>query len=1110
MINFSEKYNRKNFENFLEQFLPDDLIKTNEELKLNDNNIYFEKAILLGEVKSLKDLVIIEIQRKKSEKSRISITKELFKFLELHSYSQALIVTFSEREGHYRFSLIYSELNWVTENKVKRSFSNPKRLSFILGDGAKLHTPHNKLNTKVLNYKDLFDRFNIEVVNDEFFENYKKLFLNLKNKLEKDTIFNKFLKDKKISSDFFSKRLLGQIVFCYFLQKKRWLGVVEEKKFGTGDKNYLRNIFNFYEKKKKNFFNEFLEFFFYEGLNNLNENNFVKSINIKVPYIGGGLFEYFDGYDWKNETLNIPNSFFSNEKKDGILDIFDLYNFTVDEHEDYDIELAVDPEMLGRVFENLLPENIRKGGGSYYTPRVIVNYMCENSLSHYLYKKFHNLLKFNEINDFIKNKNFNISKEKNLISNAEKIDDALKNLKICDPSIGSGAFAVAFVNLISRLRLLLIKYVSRKYKNNLYSFKRNCIQNSIYGVDIDESAVEIAKLRLWLTLIVEKEDYENTESLPNLDFQLIQGNSLINEVEGYNFHYLDIKDKDFQFELIPNDVWDDFSKIKEKFINLKKKYLDIKSYNNKKKLKSEIEDLLPRIAELAFSLGGEWKKKSVTNYEVFKKIHLSKNFFLWKLYFIEIFQDQPGFDILVGNPPYIGEKGNSSKFQEVRNASSLKKFYQRKMDYYYFFFHLALDLLKDNGILNFITTSYFTTSTAGKNLRDDIKSRGSFLELIDFNELKIFKSAQGQHNMITTIIKNIKKDSCKTIQTSKKGHVSQDQLKSILYDNDPDTLYKYLDSDKIFEGNDNYIRLSGNIDSGKNIENDIFHKMLLNSNQLSNFFDVDLGLQSGIDKVTQRHIKNYQFIKTNDFDNGVYVISDNEYNNLNLSKTEKNICKKMYKNSNINKYFVNKKTDKFIIYLTRDLEIKDYPNIKKHIFKYEKLIKKRSEDRGEIQAALKLGKWWVLYSAKSKITFEGNKIVCPQRSNLNTFAYCDFDFYANRDVYYIRNKNNSSHDLKALCAILNSKLFYFWLLRKGKLKGSSLELYSRPLSEIPIKIFDDVEMNYLSELVKNILQDSDSKKIMENDKKINDKINKLYNLSSSEIKYIDNIYKKAT
>ena len=177
--------------------------------------------------------------------------------------------------------------------------------------------------------------------------------------------------------------MLGQIVFCYFLQKKKWLGVKSDKKFGTGDTNYLRNQFNIYKGKKKNFFNEFLEYFFYEGLNDQNKNHYLSKIKTKVPYIGGGLFEYYDGYDWKKEKLNIPNSFFSNEDKNGILDIFDLYNFTVDENDDFDIEIAVDPEMLGRVFENLLPENLRKGGGSYYTPRSIVNYMCETSLIKY-------------------------------------------------------------------------------------------------------------------------------------------------------------------------------------------------------------------------------------------------------------------------------------------------------------------------------------------------------------------------------------------------------------------------------------------------------------------------------------------------------------------------------------------------------------------------------------------------------------------------------------------------------------------------------------------------------------------------------------------------------
>jgi len=387
MINFSEKYDRKKFKNFLKNFLPDDFFETGEEIQIDENDDYFKRACILGSVKSLHDIVILEVERSRAEKTRLNITKRLFKLMDTYSYSKALVVTFSKNESHYRFSLISSDFFWEG-TKVKKKFSNPKRLSFLLGEGAKLHTPHNKLNTKVLNYEDLYSRFNIEIVNDEFFENYKKLFLNLQNKIEKDKIFNKFLKDKNITSEFFSKRLLGQIVFCYFLQKKKWLGVSKDNKFGTGDPNYLRNIFEIYDKKKENFFNKFLEFFFYEGLNNLNENNFVKSINIKVPYVGGGLFEYFEGYDWKNENLNIPNSFFSNSKKDGILDVFDLYNFTVDEHEDYDIELAVDPEMLGRVFENLLPENIRKGGGSYYTPRIIVNHMCEKSLSQYLYEKF--------------------------------------------------------------------------------------------------------------------------------------------------------------------------------------------------------------------------------------------------------------------------------------------------------------------------------------------------------------------------------------------------------------------------------------------------------------------------------------------------------------------------------------------------------------------------------------------------------------------------------------------------------------------------------------------------------------------------------------------------
>ena len=206
MINFSEKYDKKKFGIFLKEFLPEDLLQKNEELQINEDNEYFKKATLLGSIESLEDLVVIEIERKRSEKSRITITKELFKFLNTYGYSKALIVTFSEKESHYRFSLVKSDFIWVG-TKVKKEFSNPKRLSFLLGEGAKLHTPYHKLNTKVFNYQDLISRFNIEIVNNEFFENYKDLYSNLNGSLKKDKNFLNFIEKKNIKTYLFAKKL---------------------------------------------------------------------------------------------------------------------------------------------------------------------------------------------------------------------------------------------------------------------------------------------------------------------------------------------------------------------------------------------------------------------------------------------------------------------------------------------------------------------------------------------------------------------------------------------------------------------------------------------------------------------------------------------------------------------------------------------------------------------------------------------------------------------------------------------------------------------------------------------------------------------------------------
>ncbi len=464
MINFAEPYNKENFISFLEDFLPDDFVQENTKIEIEENHKSFKEARILGSVKSLDKIIIIEIKRIKAEKSRANITKQLFKFLENLGYSKALIITFSDNETHYRFSYVKSNLEWVSETKVKRKFSNPKRLSFLLGKNQKIHTALKQFIKlgKIKDLEDLNSRFDIEVVNKEFFENYISLYNQLVIYLNKDKEFKSFTSKNKIKIDVFAKKLLGQIVFCYFLQKKGWLGAKENENINQGDLNFIRNQFIYYNKKK-NFFNDCLEPLFYKGLNKQNKNNYCNDLKCKIPYLNGGLFQEIENYSWKESYLNIPNKLFSNIEANGILDIFDLYNFTVDETADFDVEIAVDPEMLGYIFENLLPENLRKKHGAHYTPKEIVEYICKKSLSEYLktnidkkyLKEINNLIGYSRFPDetirLAENKTINLNFDKEFLL---EIDLLLENIKICDPAVGSGAFILGILNFIVNIKKL--------------------------------------------------------------------------------------------------------------------------------------------------------------------------------------------------------------------------------------------------------------------------------------------------------------------------------------------------------------------------------------------------------------------------------------------------------------------------------------------------------------------------------------------------------------------------------------------------------------------------------------------------------------------------------
>ena len=724
MYDFSKKYNREEFLTFLNTFLPNDLV-LKEEFYKNQKEINLIKNICrLGKVKSLKELSILEIEHSSENDPRITLTKEVFKILKNLSINNALVIFFSPESIKYRFSFIESFLEWETDTRVSKKFSKPKRFSFLLGQDEKLHTPYNQLKEKVVDYKDLKNRFNVEIVNEEFFNQYKDLYINLHESLKKDKNFINFINQKKIKPYIFAKTLLGQIVFCYFLQKKGCLGAEKNQTLGMGNKNFLRDQFSKYKSEKKNFYNDFLEYFFYDGLNSENINNYVESIKCKTPYLNGGLFEEIGGYDWKKESLKLSNDLFSNESGKGILDVFDLYNFTVDENDRFEVEIGIDPEMLGKVFENLLPENFRKGKGSFYTPRKIVKFMCADAIKNYLLskpelnKKKDSIIKLIEHNPFFVEKYLlesQLNIDKKLLNT---IDLYLQNIKICDPAIGSGAFPVQLMNEIVDIRKNILEILNKEHSN--YSLKRDFIENSIYGVDIDKGAVEISKLRLWLSLIVDEKNINNIHPLPNLSYKILQGNSLIQKYKNYDFDK-----KDEKQELFPDE---ETNNIKAELIEIQKKYFNLTS----RKKKKETRELLNKKIESLIT------KESKNNQFLMDE---ERNFFLWEIFFLDVFENG-GFDIIIGNPPYVFARSSEEKGMTPEDKKYFYKNYSLidyKINYYILFIEIASRILKKSGYLSFIIPNNWMTISTNESLRKFILDKEN-VTIINCKK-KVFVSA---------------------------------------------------------------------------------------------------------------------------------------------------------------------------------------------------------------------------------------------------------------------------------------------------------------------------------------------------------------------------------
>ncbi|MFH1890547.1 MAG: DNA methyltransferase [Candidatus Kuenenbacteria bacterium] len=739
------------------------------------NKDIFTNAELLGFLDfggSTKNMAVVGVKVKKdlteraSKKAQYDFAKNLLKQEDKY---EAGIFIFYDALGNFRFSLIYPQYNGR-----HRIWNNFRRFTYFVSKEFTNKTFKQRIGEcDFSSLEKIKDAFSVEKVTKEFYLEYHKLFESLLSELSKNyTFLNEALRNN-LNTENFAKKLLGQIVFLYFLQRKCWLGAKKEKQLNKGDKNFFGNLFAEKYRKYNNFFNDILEPLFYDALNKKSDKagNFYRDyFNCQIPFLNGGLFE--SEYKWKETTIFLDDKIFEN-----IFEVFDRYNFTVEEESPDDKEIAIDPEMLGKVFENLLSENLRKGKGTYYTPREIVYYMCQESLINYLVTSSN--INNDKIRKLINRENILTDKELSEINEeielekvsedmvffekneAKQLDELLKNIKVCDPACGSGAFLVGMLNLIIKLRIYLQKTPDSHLipQKTEYELKKEAIQNCIYGVDIDPGAIEIAKLRLWLSLVV---DYElkDIEPLPNLDYKIMQGNSLLEELVlgDTSIKLFDSKTRESKKmkNLLEEDKQTDLfgesdrqKAIVEKLSKLHKEYFGINELEEKKKKKFEINKIEQDLIESSIKkevekLGKE--NKNIGNYlmpgvgmtkkdadkfqknlskqsqimnilDEFKKTGV-KPFFLWRLYFADVFE-KGGFDVVIANPPYVDSERMTKETPKLRKVLSEKYITAKgNWDLYIPFWELGINILSTAGIASFITPNKWLSIKYGEELRN--------------------------------------------------------------------------------------------------------------------------------------------------------------------------------------------------------------------------------------------------------------------------------------------------------------------------------------------------------------------------------------------------------
>lgn len=1122
------------------------------------------------------DLLIVKLLKDTAlDRARTTQRNFIAQYLEAASKNAALVAFVSPDASHWRFSLIKVEAK-IIGIEVEKTLTPAKRWSFLVGKNEGCHTVKSQLidilldNTRAPSLDELEKAFDIETVSKEFFDKYSDLFFRMKETLddlvENDQYLKKDFLDKGINTSDFAKKTMGQISFLYFLQKKGWFGVAPGKEWGSGVKNFLREVFNRREKYGKNFFDDVLEPMFYEALaqDRGNEAIYPRLNNTRMPFLNGGLFEPMNNYSWETTHILLPDELFSNESPtkegdigDGILDVFDRYNFTVNEADPLDKEIAVDPEMLGKVFENLLDKKERGDKGAFYTPREIVQFMCQESLIEYLSTKISPLISIEDLNFFIKHSSeifqndisfLNHNKEKTFllpqpcIDKANELDVLLQDILVCDPAVGSGAFPIGMLNEIVDARKVLDIHLNNNIST--YDLKLHTISKSLYGVDLDPGAIEIAKLRFWLSLVVEEEE---PTPLPNLEHKIMQGNSLISQYNGIELFDSDFLDEteilsdqkskiDDEIKNIQSEMFalqesgelDQASKkeLDSKLIKLNKKknrldkkyghisetgdlfdghelhelaqekikllqakiarFISLDSRTAKENLKQEIDNLKWDLIELTLQEKDEEESLSKIKQQRRDRV---KPFFIWKLEFSEVFSKNNGFDIVIGNPPYLRVQGIEEDISKI-----YKKLFESatgNYDLYVLFVERGLKLLSKKGVLNYIMPHKWINSSFGKGLRS-ISSK-KLRKLISFEAYQVFNAST-----YTSLV---------WFDKSRKSKVYYLGLEKDLNTNNE--LQQFLNSQSL----EDYSTLENEtlgpdawVFTNKKVKK-ILDKLHQQKLKVKDVFErIFTGLQTSQDSV-------YFLTDIIEKDNLFECYSKALDKRIQI---EKEMVKPLLKGDDVHRYETLNSTklvlfpyyisfqdgkEKAILYSEDEIKNK-FPYAYIYLKNCEDILKDRENGK------LRNDDGWYKYIYPKNLTmFNKEKLIQPDISMGGNYAYdLNGDFYCTTTLYGYIKYEHIKESYFFYMAILNSTLMWFYIQQTGTvLANGFFRFMPRYVEKFPLpKISTNNDIKSFEKLVKQIISNKSSNiNTSDLESEVNAMVYKLYELTDEDIEFIE-------